>query len=168
MPTIEQKGEKAFEMVSEVMANEAQRRELFLRNMQILKIVEDEQLYKAYLGDPDADFKALLADPKIYYPRTKVLAGLKILDILLAKFHLGTIKDVIAAPLERLGEIVKYAKDEVDAQELFEKAEILSSGDWKTIIKERQGKPAPDDGHQHDDEKVCVCKKCGRRKKVDA
>lgn len=168
MPTQEQIGNEAFEMVSEIMANEAQRRELFLRNMQILKAVEDRKLYKMYLGDPDAEFKALLADPKIYYPRTKVLAGLKIIDILLTKYHLGTIKDVILAPLERLKDIVRYAKDEVDAQELFEKAEVLAPSDWKVIIRERQGKPLPDDGHQHDDEKICVCKKCGRRKKIDA
>lgn len=163
----QKKGEKAFNLINEVIANEAQRRTLFLRNMEILQIVEVEDLHKAYLGDPNAEFKALLADPKIYYPRTKVAAGVKIISKLLHEYGLGTIVDVIKAPIERLGQIVRFAQSSEDAQELLEKAEVLIPVDWKEIIKEREGKPAVDDGHQHDDEKICVCKKCGRRKKVE-
>lgn len=159
---IKDRVDKAFALHVKLTANVGAIRQLTLENYEILKEIQDEELYKDILGDETADFKAYLADVDVFYSRAKVDRWHKIRKRLLTEFGI-VIEELYNVPETRLEQIAYLSKDKDHALELLSKAKILLSLDWTNEIRMLKGLPTTDEC-KHDPREVpatAKCIKCG-------
>ncbi len=161
----QERGEKAFGINKKITENELKRRELFAENVGYLGIVQEEELYKDILGDPEAEWVAYLSQLDVYYTRSEINKWLRVKHKISHEFGLD-FNSLLDIPITRLDKIASYAKDKVDAEGLLAKARVYTSREWKDEINLRTGKATSDDGHRHEFVDYKICAKCGNKQKA--
>ena len=68
---------------------------------------------------------------------------------------------LIEVPETRLEEIAYVSKTLKQAQDLLERAKVLTSSDWRNTIREIQGKVTTDDCKHNKFSVYRICRQCG-------
>lgn len=154
----EKKGEKAFNLHTQVIENEKLRRELFLQNIILLEEMRNQELYKDILGDEKAKWSGYLGELEIFYSRWKVQRWIfihqKLMNELGCQYN-----ELLEIPESRLEEVARVAIQD-NVKDLLDKAKILLSLQWKDTLAELKGKPTSEIC-SHEFQKYEVCKTCG-------
>jgi hypothetical protein len=164
--TEEERGDKAFLIHTAIVNNEKLRRELIAQNAKFLHDMQEDNLYKAILGDGvEGEWAGYLADLSLYYTRSKVFALTTLYKRLTVK--LGIKEDVWAhVPLTRLMDALPVITAE-NWQTWFEKALVLTTKDWNIELRQAKGLPTEEDeAHEHNMDTYQICKTCGKREKI--
>jgi len=158
MENKEQRGEEGFHLNKKIEQNELARRSLLIENTKYLDKILKKKLYKEILGDDKAEWVAYLAQIEVFYTRAKVRKLLKIFE----KFG-DKISEVIDIPITRLLDISQL--NDVDFNEWFEKARVLTSRDWRIELRKLKNLPTSDDC-EHKWQPYQICKVCGEKMKA--
>jgi len=160
----ENKAQKAFELDKSIKEDELKRRMLFISNIQKLIQMYNEDLYKFILGEGvEPKWSAYLADIEKFYSRTKVERWRRIVNRLLKEFEID-VNSIIYIPETRLEEIVRVSKTKEEAEALIMQAKVLTTLDFKNLLREKRGKPTTDEC-QHNLVTYDICSKCGFKTK---
>jgi len=158
------KAQKAFEIDKSIKEDELKRRMLFISNIQKLIQMYDEDLYQFILGEGvEPKWSAYLADIEKFYSRGKIERWRKIITKLVTKFGID-INSIIYIPETRLEDIANNSNSKEEAEELITQAKVLTSLDFKNLLREKQGKPTTDEC-EHKMVEYEICSICGVKKK---
>ena len=164
MNNTEQDGEKAFNIHSQISGNETQRRILLSKNISLLKAIKKDNLFKVILGDQDAEFTAYLGQVETMYSRNEVYNYIRIHDKFVDDLKMSFI-DICDIPLSRLIELIPVV-EEGNVSNLLEQARVLTSQDFRDVVRQIKGLPISDDGHQHKMVQYEICAECGVKHKI--
>jgi hypothetical protein len=162
----ERRGEQAFAAHERIRAFYALIRQTNIEIFKELQNVYTNQWYKDILGDEQGTWRAYLNLKEINSTKAEVDKAFRVMTRLVGQFEMDPVK-LLDVQITRLDDIVRFAKDKDDAQQLLNKAEALDANDWQTERNQLLGRPVFDDGHQHEDEDFHICKLCHRKKKVN-
>lgn len=157
----EDTGNKAFELHKKITQNEAQRRELFTRNLLNLAEMHNKGLYKAYLGDEEAEWSGYLSEIEVFYTRNQVKDYLRIHKKFVEELGLST-DSFIHIPKGRLIDLIPIVTAD-NFQEWYYKAVVLTTKDWKIEIRKAKGVISEEDEHEHDYKTYDICRICGEK-----
>ena len=158
-------GKKAFELHSQIIANEQLRRKLLADNMLMLSNMHSQELYKCILGDEEAPWSGYLAEVEVYYTRGKVARWIYIINHLIDEYNLD-IKNLISIPESRLEEIARYATPE-NYEDLLDNAKVQTPQDWRNTLLELKGKPTSETCEHIKVKKLSVCEDCGYKHQIE-
>ena len=163
--TNQENAQKAFDIDKSIKANELQRRKLFIANILGLIQMYDEKLYQYLQGEGvKPNWAGYLSDTEKYYTRSKVEMWRKILNRLVKKFGID-INLIIEVPATRLEKVARFSKNKEEAELLIADAKVLTSRDFKDLIRKKQGKVSLDDC-QHEFVEYKICSVCGLKNKA--
>lgn len=151
----EQRGYDGFELHKYIEKNELKRRRLLLENIECLEKIYKDKLYKEILGDDSAEWSAYLSQIEVYYTRAKIRKLLKISE----KFKMQLDK-IIDIPISRLMDITSL--ENVDYDEWFDKARVLTPRDWRIEIRHAKGLVTADTC-EHQMVPYEICGICGEK-----
>jgi len=152
-------GKEFFDLNQKIIDREKQRRLLMVDNIRDIAKVFDKKLYNVEFEN----FAGFLGQVEAYYTRTEVYRHMNINKRLLEEFNFDPQKIYIIS-ITRLETIAKYAKDKTQAEDLMDKAKVLTSRDWREEINEIRGKPMMKDC-EHKMEPYMICSICGKKTK---
>lgn len=160
----EQEGQQGFNLNARIASNELQRRKLLGENIGLLKEMKDYGLFKAVLGDEQAEWVAYLGQIEVFYSRNEVYNLMRIYDKFVDDlgYEFDSICDV---PVSRLVELLSVV-DRHNVEDLLENARILTSRDFNDIVRSIKGLPTTDSEHEHDYKKLEQCRICGERHEI--
>lgn len=159
----EETGKIAFDLNERVKNTEETRRFLLQKNIIDLDLIEEGQLYKDILGDPEATWKAYLSQLEVFYTRAEVLKHLKAYRKLTKMFSIDQNK-YFDLPSSRIVELLPIVTAE-NAQEWFDRARTLVPQDWKIEIRKAKGLITSDQDHAHTWHDYKECAICGLKAK---
>lgn len=160
----ENQAQKAFEIDKSIKENELTRRKLFISNILNLIQMYDEDLYKYILGEGvEPKWSSYLADVEKFYSRSKIERWRRIINKLVKKLGID-INSIADIPETRLKELCSVCDTKEKAEELITQAKVLTSLDFKNLIRKEKGLPTTDEC-EHILVEYEICSKCGLKHK---
>ena len=160
----EQDGLNGFTLDQHIKANELLRRRKLGENILLLKIMKDKQLYKAVLGDENAEWAGYLGEVEVFYSRNEIYTLMRIYDKFVTDLGLeyANISDI---PKSRLVEMLSVVNAD-NMEDLLSKARLLTSRDFTDEIRQMKGLPTTDTC-THTFTEYEICSICGEKHKKE-
>lgn len=164
MEQTEQEGINGFNLHQQIAANELMRRRLLGENVRLLQIMKDTKLYKAVLGDENAEWVGYLGQVETFYSRNEIYNLMRIYDKFVTDlgFEYATISDI---PKSRLIELLPVVNME-NVERLLQDARVLTSRDFTDVVRQLKGLPTTDTC-THTFTEYEICSICGEKHKKE-
>jgi hypothetical protein len=159
-----QDGENAFSYDMKIKANEQKRRELAAENAMLLSTMKKHNLYKAILGDENAEWSGYLGQIEVMYSRNDVYNMIRIYDKFTNELNIKY-ESICDIPKSRLLDIISIV-DASNVVEWCDKARVLINQDWAFEVRNAKGLKT-EDTCTHTFCSYEVCKDCGLKHKLD-